>query len=175
MKTEVLIGMGSNLGNSRKTLLTAWKRIGESKEIDCIRLSSAYHSSPVGMESANWFVNCVGLFETSFSPRQLLTLLLELEIDLGRTRDKNLCGYQDRMIDLDIILFGDKVINETELVLPHPRFHKRLFVLEPLVEIAPETYHPLMKMSCFELREVLYKEFEEDDFETQKLKKINWK
>ena len=139
------IGLGSNLGDSRKTLLAAWQQLGSHNNIQTLRLSSLYSSQPVGMESENWFVNAVGELTTTLPPEQLLTELLAIEHDFGRRRDPSQPGYQDRTLDLDLLLYDDLVLQTARLTLPHPRLHERLFVLAPLAELTPDLVHPILK------------------------------
>ncbi len=84
------------------------------------------------MESSNWFTNCVGSLETELSAHELLHLLLRVEADFGRRRNAKAEGYQDRTLDLDILYFGHLLLEDKDLLLPHPRLKERLFVLEPL-------------------------------------------
>ena len=139
------IGLGSNLGNSRQTLLAAWQQLGDHKAIKTVQLSSLYRSEPVGMDSDNWFVNAVGELTTLLAPENLLTELLAVEHDFGRHRDPSRPGYQDRTLDLDLLLYDDLILRTDRLILPHPRLHKRLFVLAPLAELAPDLIHPVLK------------------------------
>ena len=135
---RVFIGLGSNLGDGPAIVSTAWQTIGEEARITTVAISRPYVSSPVGMDSRHWFTNCVGELKTDLTAQELLRTLLGIEAAFGRTRDENLTGYQDRVLDLDILYFGDLSLNEPGLILPHPRIAKRLFVLSPLAEIAPE-------------------------------------
>lgn len=141
------IGLGSNLGDSRKTLPAAWQQLGSHDNIQTHRLSSLYCSEPVGMESENWFVNAVGELTTTLTPEQLLTELLKVEQDFGRRRDPSRPGYQDRTLDLDLLLYDDLIQRTSRLELPHPRLHERLFVLVPLAELAPDLVHPVLQCS----------------------------
>ena len=99
----------------------------------------------MGMESSNWFTNCVGSLTTELSAHELLRHLLQVEADFGRRRNANATGstgYQDRTLDLDILYFGQQIIQDEELLLPHLHLGERLFVLQPLVEIAPDFSDP---------------------------------
>ena len=142
-KREVLayIGLGSNLGDGRKNLLTAWARLGEVAGVKLLALSSPYETEPVGMVSENWFINAAGSIETSLEPGQLLAAMHEIEAGLGRIRAENSAGPIDRSVDLDLLFWGDWISEDAQLTLPHPEIAKRLFVLEPLVEIAPDHKH----------------------------------
>jgi 2-amino-4-hydroxy-6-hydroxymethyldihydropteridine diphosphokinase len=139
---EAGIGMGSNLGPSLHMLQSAWKCLQEHPEIHPLAISSPYRSRPVNMASANWFVNAVALVRTTLSPGALLHTLQTIEEDFGRTRRTSASGYQDRTLDLDLLFYDDRIMHTEALTLPHPRMGERLFVLEPLVEIAGDRILP---------------------------------
>lgn len=134
---RVFIGLGSNLGKSAHILTEAWLRLAATNHVQTVQLSSPYDSAPVDMDSEQWFVNAVGEVTTTLSPHQLLNVLMDIEKAMGRTRDTTVVGYQDRVVDLDLLYFGEQMIHTAELVLPHPHRLHRLFVLSPLAEIAP--------------------------------------
>ncbi len=138
------------------------------------RLSHAYVSEPVGMDSQNWFTNAVGMLQTTHDCHQLLALLLEVEAEFGRKRDPEAIGYQDRSLDLDMLYFGEEVVNNPKLTLPHPHLGKRLFVLMPLVEIAPGMSDPLDGMSIEKKKELLIGQIQAGKEESQEVTKIRW-
>jgi len=108
------------------------------------RVSSLFETEPVGFRDQPWFLNRVVEVQTALPPEALLKCCLEIEIGHGRIRDvKN----GPRTLDLDILLYGDVILSSPYLTIPHPRMTDRKFVLEPLAEIAPEVYHPLLKKS----------------------------
>ena len=117
------------------------------------------------MESQNWFINAVGLLHTSLDPEALLAVLLQVEQQFGRSRSTDLSEYQDRTLDLDLLLFDDLVMHSPELNLPHMAMHERLFVLEPLAEVAPGLLHPLLGKTIFELLAELRLKSETEDVE----------
>lgn len=145
------IGLGSNLGQSRRLLLDAWQSLAVSPEIVLLRLSSPYRTKPMDMDSPNWFINAAGLLQTTLPPQGLLDFLLKTEQAFGRVRWPERAGYQDRTLDLDLLLFEREVVQTAHLTLPHPALHQRLFVLAPLAEIAPQLRHPLQDKTIAEL------------------------
>ncbi|PIE72505.1 MAG: 2-amino-4-hydroxy-6-hydroxymethyldihydropteridine diphosphokinase [Deltaproteobacteria bacterium] len=145
MSVVAYIGLGSNIGQGRETLRTAWMRLGSHAKISLEKLSSPYLSSPVDMQSDNWFTNAVGMIETALAPVDLLQVLLTIEASLGRVRETSADGYQDRVLDMDLLFYGDTVINTPELTLPHPRVQDRMFVLQPLQELTADFVHPTTK------------------------------
>lgn len=136
--TTAFIGLGSNLGDGIRILKDAWDRIGQIEGVALSALSHPYLTAPVDMVSSNWFTNAVGRLQTTSTVRQLLGHLLHVESVFGRKRDVSNTGYQDRSLDLDILCFGEVFLDAPDLVLPHPRLARRLFVLAPFAEIAPE-------------------------------------
>ncbi len=133
-----VLGLGSNVGRSAQILQDAWHDLEDGTEIVAWRLSSPYRSKPVDMESCHWFVNAVGILKTVLPPVVLLRRLQAVEARFGRMRDPQKNGYQDRTLDLDLLLYDDIVLATSELLVPHPRMHLRRFVLEPLLEIAED-------------------------------------
>lgn len=110
-----------------------------------------YETEPVGFRDQGWFLNCAVEVETSLSPEELLRILLEIEQRMGRRRSKEAVPMGPRIIDLDIILFGDQIVQSEALSIPHPRMVDRNFVLIPLDEIAPQARHPGLKKTIHEL------------------------
>ena len=133
---RIFIGLGSNLGDETRQLLTAWNLLGAVPGVSLIALSNPYRSAPVGMASDNWFTNAVGEIRTDMSPTRLLRHLLSIETTMGRRRDPEANGYHDRSLDLDLLYYGALQLVTASLHLPHPQRRQRLFVLEPLAEIA---------------------------------------
>jgi len=144
--SEVWLGLGSNLGDKRANIQGALESIGETCRL--LEVSSLYKTEPVGCKGQDWFLNCVARVATEQRPRPLLEWLQSIEQQLGRTqRIKN----GPRTIDLDILLYDGLVVNESGLVIPHPRMHERLFVLAPLREIAASLVHPVLGKTIEEL------------------------
>lgn len=171
---KAYIGLGSNLGDGKRTLQDAWRSLGQYDGIDCLKLSSPYISAPVGMESDNWFTNAVGQLTTTSTPVELLQNLLTIEAAFGRRRPENVEGYQDRSLDLDLLYFGDIVMDTEELTLPHPQISGRLFVLEPLVELIPENKDQTTGKTPAEMIERLFVRFKDGRLEKQELSRSSW-
>ncbi len=140
-QTEAFIGLGSNLGDGKKILQEAWQALGRIKGIQPERLSSPYMTAPLGMESEHWFTNAVGRLWVTLPARELLQALMAVEAGFGRLRKGK--GYQDRSLDLDLLYYGEMVMDSPELILPHPRIGERLFVLIPFAELEPDHIDPI--------------------------------
>lgn len=141
------LSLGSNLGARAANLRQAVSSLEMLGAVQAI--SSFYETEPVEVEREQpWFLNCVVALETQLGPQQLLERILALEQAMGRRRTE---PKGPRIIDLDIIFWGDVVINTPELTIPHPAMQQRRFVLEPLAEIAPDFRHPVLKRSVREL------------------------
>ncbi|MBN2705785.1 MAG: 2-amino-4-hydroxy-6-hydroxymethyldihydropteridine diphosphokinase [Deltaproteobacteria bacterium] len=142
--TEVLIGFGSNLGDRCGLINQALKRLADLPGTSLLKISSLYESAPVGYLAQGAFLNGVVLMRTFLEPRPLLGFLLEIENLLGRVRKQR---WGPRTIDLDILFYGHAEIVEDYLTVPHPEIGRRLFVLEPLCEVAPEWSGPIGKVA----------------------------
>ena len=143
---DVYIGIGSNLGNKENNIKKAVKLMKE--KCDVLKVSSIYKTEPVGYKNQDWFLNCVVKVKTDLTPQQFLIFSRSIEKKLKRTR--KIKNYS-RTIDLDILFYGKKIIKNKNLIVPHPRMHKRLFVLVPMSEIAPNLSHPKLKKRMKEL------------------------
>jgi len=142
---QALIGFGSNQGDSVSIWGKALEALRRHPRIDVVRVSSLYRTEPVGMVDQAWFINGVILVKTSLEPLDLLDLTSKIEEDYGRIRT---IRWGPRRLDLDILFHGDRLIDGPRLTIPHPRLHERSFVLIPLVEIAPDWVHPVLKMQA---------------------------
>jgi 2-amino-4-hydroxy-6-hydroxymethyldihydropteridine diphosphokinase len=142
----VYLSLGSNVGDRRGNLQAAIERLKESGTMKVV--SAFYEAAPVELRDQPWFLNCVVALETGQSPMELLKNVLAIEQEMGRVR---LRDKGPRSIDIDIVLFGDEVVDERGLKIPHPAMHERRFVLAPLAEIAPEAVHPQIGKSASEL------------------------
>jgi 2-amino-4-hydroxy-6-hydroxymethyldihydropteridine diphosphokinase len=154
MKKLAYLSLGSNLGDRRSNLEEALRRLNGIGDVKAI--SSFFETAPVDFTRQPEFLNIAVIFETDKMPRQLLHALMEIERVLGRKRAAAKGSVKGpRPIDIDILLFGSSIVETPELTIPHPRMHQRRFVLEPLVEIAPEVRHPVLKRTMRELCEAL--------------------
>ena len=147
---KVYILLGGNLGNREKLFSEAREMI--RNEIGAItKLSSIYETESWGFNTEQLFLNQVILIETEYSAIDTLSLLLNIEKQLGRKRSSN--NYESRSIDLDILFFNDTINNSKELQVPHPRLHQRMFTLVPLNEIASQKIHPVFNEKISTLKE----------------------
>lgn len=154
VKKTAYLGLGSNLGDRQANLAGALRKLRKLGEITA--LSSVYETEPVGFTAQPSFLNCAVAIETEFMPKQLLAAVLNIEQQLGRKRNPRAAQPKGpRTIDIDILLFGNSVVEAKGLSIPHPALHERRFVLESLAEIAPDVVHPGLKRSILELRDVL--------------------
>lgn len=147
MKKTVYLSLGSNVGNRAANLREALRRL---ETLGSVTAQSAfYETEPVDVEQQQpWFLNCAVALETELMPKQFLTRTLAVELEMGRRR----VGTKGpRTIDIDIILFGNVLVEIPGLTIPHPAMQQRRFVLEPLAEIAAEVRHPLSKRTVREL------------------------
>jgi 2-amino-4-hydroxy-6-hydroxymethyldihydropteridine diphosphokinase len=146
------IGIGSNLRDALQNCKEAIEKLGIANGIKLTAASSFYKSEPVGIENQNWFVNAVAEIMTTLTAHDLLLALQSIENVMGRTRE---IKGGPRIIDLDLLFYGQNVINDADMIVPHPEAHKRRFVLEPLAEIASYFIHPIFGVSIRGLKERL--------------------
>jgi 2-amino-4-hydroxy-6-hydroxymethyldihydropteridine diphosphokinase len=140
------LSLGSNLGDRAANLQAAVAQMDVAGRL--LAVSALYETQPVDVPDQPWFLNCVAAIATDKTPRELLKFVLQVEAVMGRLRMRDKGA---RKIDIDVVLFGDRVVDEPGLKIPHPSMHRRRFVLEPLVEIAPEARHPELGKTAREL------------------------
>lgn len=131
-RTLAYIGIGSNLGEPLKNALEAVSRMDRLSGCRVEAVAPWYRTRPVGVENQSWYVNGVALLETRLGAMDLLHALLGIEADMGRVRAVR---WESRIIDLDLLLYGRECLQEPELTVPHPRMHRRRFVLAPLLDL----------------------------------------
>jgi 2-amino-4-hydroxy-6-hydroxymethyldihydropteridine diphosphokinase len=148
-KVTVYLSLGSNVGDREKNLRAAIAALGDA-EVKVTKVSAFYETEPVDLREQSWFLNCAVEGVTEVPAPELLRRLREIETRMG---SKKLVDKGPRLIDLDILLYGQETTNAPELQVPHPRMHLRRFVLVPLAEIAPNVLHPGLKKTAHELLE----------------------
>ena len=149
---RAFIGIGSNLGDRRKNCAEAVERLKRIQGCEFIGCSRWYLTSPVGMEDQNWFVNGVACLDAEISARELLGRLLSIEAGMGRVRTEK---WGPRVIDLDLLLYGMDIVDESDLKIPHPYMHLRRFVLAPLAEVDPAVIHPVLAKTASQMLQEL--------------------
>ena len=153
-KHIVYIALGSNMGDKKKNIDDAINKINNSEFTRVIDVSKYYETEPVGYLDQDNFLNCAIKVETLLYPDELMRLLLDIEKELKRER---IIRWGPRTIDLDILLYDDIVCSDEKTIIPHPRMHERMFVLEPLCDIAPYIMHPILKKRIIELKDEVNK------------------
>ncbi|MCC8410032.1 2-amino-4-hydroxy-6-hydroxymethyldihydropteridine diphosphokinase [Mucilaginibacter sp. UR6-1] len=150
--TKVFLLLGSNLGD-RKTLLAQTIKLIEQRVAPVAAASALYETQAWGKTDEPDYINQVVMLYTNQEPELLLDALLNVELDMGRERRER---WGARVIDIDILFYGDGVINTPKLQVPHKRLHERRFTLEPLTEIAPGLIHPVFKKNVLQLLNELH-------------------
>lgn len=153
MEHTVYIGFGSNMGDLKKNCQWAMDSLSRSGVCMVEKISRLYDTEPVDYEAQDRFMNGAARIRTNLAPRDLLALLKSLEREAGRSSAGPRFG--PRVLDMDILFFGDLVMESGDLEIPHPRLHKRRFVLAPLCDIAPELQHPVLKKTVSSLLDKL--------------------
>ena len=150
----VYLSLGSNLGDRVGYLQQATSLLSMHPNINIVSTSSFYESEPWGMDSENWFVNAVVQISTTLEPEALLEECQKIEIQLGRSKCKQ-AGYLDRTIDIDIVFYDKLILNTENLTIPHKHFHKRVFMIVPMLEIADDFVHPFFGKTVESLYEAI--------------------
>ena len=153
------LSLGSNIGDRVGYIQQATSLLSSNSDINIIATSSFYETEPWRMESENWFINAVIQISTTLSPDKLLDECKRIECQLGRSSSESNDKYLDRTIDIDIIFYENLIINTERLTIPHKYFHKRVFMLVPMLEIADNFVHPFFGKTV----ESLYEEIEEPE------------
>lgn len=137
--SQAFIALGSNLADPERQVLKAFDELAQLPSSRLLKRSALYRSAPVGRLDQPDFINAVAQMETALSPHALLAALLMIEREHGRERAR---PNDPRTLDLDLLIYDGLQCNDSSLILPHPRMHQRAFVLQPLVEIAPQIHIP---------------------------------
>ena len=161
MKNKVYLSLGSNIGNRQEYIESAIELVGKTEGIKILKKSGLYETSPVGYVEQDLFLNAVIKIKTDFSERDILKIINKIENELDRKRE---IRWGPRTIDIDILIFSDKKINETDLIIPHKEMLNRLFVLVPLIEIYDGEY--------FEKEKIIERIGELVEVGNQKIKKL---
>lgn len=144
----VYLGLGSNLGDKKKFIESAIAGISGLKDTDIIKCSSLYKTDPWGIKNQDFFLNSVVELETSLNPAELLSELKRIESELGRKKRNK---WEEREIDIDILFYGDIVLKNESVNIPHSELQNRKFVLIPFCELNPGFIHPVLKKSVIDL------------------------
>ena len=146
----IYLGLGTNQGNKEENIRGAIEELSHLLGTPTA-VATIIETEPWGFQSDNSFLNTVVAFKSTLAPEEILKATQEIELRLGRTK-KSIDGcYSDRPIDIDILLYGSRVIDSEQLTIPHPLLHRRLFVLQPLAQIAPGLIHPILGKSIAQL------------------------
>lgn len=151
LMASVFIGIGSNLGDRSAYLRLAERRLAGLDRTRLVAMSRVYETQPVGPVPQGKYLNAVAKLDTRLDPYELLDALEEIEQQAGRPPRHERVKWGPRTLDLDILLYGDRVISSDELVVPHPMMHERWFVLKPLADLDAGAVHPLLEMTVGEL------------------------
>jgi 2-amino-4-hydroxy-6-hydroxymethyldihydropteridine diphosphokinase len=147
---QVFAGIGGNVGDTAHTLSAAVARIERESSVRVLASSPVYRNPPVGPQDQPDYLNAVIELEVLLSPQDLLSLFLAVEMEFGRVRA---IRWGPRTLDLDILTYGDRIVDEPGLTIPHPHMHERPFVLVPLADLNPHAVHPVLNQSYCDMAE----------------------
>lgn len=152
--TTAYVGLGANVGDRARNLYEAIHRISTTPGVEGVKLSGLMETAAVGgPPESPPFLNGVLMVTTTLGSHSFLKVLMDIEKQMGRERASK---WDPRVIDLDLLLFGDRIVSSDDLVVPHPMMHQRRFVLEPLAELAPNVVHPMLNMTVSGLLDSLH-------------------
>lgn len=149
--TRVFIGIGSNVGDRAAYIELARRELAALPGTSLVRFSAVYETEPVGPVAQGAFLNAAAELNTSLDPFELLDEIVRIEQLAGRPPEERRVKWGPRTLDLDILLFGSRVISHDELVVPHPMMHERWFQLKPLADLDPAVVHPVLEMTVGDL------------------------
>lgn len=152
--SRVFLSLGSNLGDRLSNIQQAVSSLSMSEHIKIIKTSSFYETEPWGNKDQDWFINACIAIDTDFTCEELLKYCQNIEAQLGRIRKANE-KWSQRVIDIDILMYDDKIINTLNLIVPHPLMHLRAFVLVPMLEVKADLVHPIFNKEISELYDEL--------------------
>lgn len=144
-----IISIGSNMGDRKANCLKGIDALSGSTELELTGLSKFYETEPIDYLDQSWFVNAAARIETTLEPLRLLERLKTIEKMIGRVASD--IRFGPRLLDLDVIFFGNQIIHSADLIIPHPRMHQRRFVLKPICDIDPLIEHPILKKNVLEM------------------------
>ena len=152
--SRVFLSLGSNLGDRLSNIQQAVSSLSMSEHIKILKTSSFYETQPWGNKNQEWFINAALALDTDFTCEELLEFCQNIEVQLGRVRKENE-KWAQRAIDIDILMYDDKLINKQNLIVPHPLMHLRAFVLVPMLEVKADLVHPIFNKTISELYDEL--------------------
>jgi len=142
--SDLVLGIGGNQGNRLENLRKIRNRINHQIG-KIIKESPIIESEPWGFDSEKWFLNQVVVLECESDTKEIIDIIHEIESEFGRVHTPE---YSDRIVDIDILFYGELILDSSDLQIPHPRLHQRLFIMKPLMELMPDLIHPLLQKSC---------------------------